>query len=75
MFAQFRFHLNDVVKDLPPIMREFREKQAETLRQVQDPPARAFQPNFDVHVPEPILLSSFIDEHLEEIKSVCFKNK
>ncbi|KAI1722844.1 3-hydroxyanthranilic acid dioxygenase domain-containing protein [Ditylenchus destructor] len=63
------FHLNDVVKDLPPIMREFREKKVEKQCKVPDPPAQAFQPNFDVHVPEPILLSSFIDGHLEEINT------
>jgi len=66
------FHLDDVVKDLPPVIKEFQqseENKTGTPKQLSQPPADSFTSDATVSVQRPIVLSEFIDEHLEAINT------
>jgi 3-hydroxyanthranilate 3,4-dioxygenase len=64
------FHLSDVVKDLPPVIKEFNESEAKKTGKptkdsfVGEPP---YKPKF-LKLSQPINMSSYIDQHLDEIK-------
>jgi len=63
------FHLSDVVKDLPPVIRQFNESEANKNGKptkdsfVVDAP---YKPK-ELELTQPINLSNYIDQHLDEI--------
>ncbi|CAD5223943.1 unnamed protein product [Bursaphelenchus okinawaensis] len=74
------FHLNDVVKDLPPVIKEFNESQEKFTNTPGDSSfttKAAFKPS-KVELVEPITLSKFINENIDKINAssvVLFKEQ
>jgi hypothetical protein len=66
--------LEDVVKDLPPVIKEFNESQQNRSGlpleggSENKQPVGAFYTDTKVDVGQPTLLPKFVEEHLEEIK-------
>uniref|UniRef100_A0A915E812 3-hydroxyanthranilate 3,4-dioxygenase n=1 Tax=Ditylenchus dipsaci TaxID=166011 RepID=A0A915E812_9BILA len=66
------FHLEDVVKDLPPVIKEFKDSpqnKSGADSQLASPPAGSYSTDENVTVSEPIALSDFIDRHMLEINT------
>lgn len=64
------FHLTDVVKDLPPVIKQFNESEAnKTGKPIEDSfvGEAPYKPS-SVKLPQPINMADYIDKHLDEIK-------